>query len=597
MRLSFAVAVSLAALACRPDAVPASALHADPGRVDLAAARIVEEHVESPVVVANVGTACILVEEVVASGDEVDRFEVRAPSQPSVVSAGNVFEFAVVPLDLPWPSGLADAEITIAGQAGRAIPGGCLESDPAGEVLSVTIPVVISTPAICDQDGDGALIPECGGEDCDDTDPNVHPDADEVCNEVDDDCDGAVDGPDSIDAADWYADTDADGFGDAATVTRACALPEGHTADDTDCDDTNAGIFPGAAEQCDGLDQDCDLDIDEGFGRFDFHADTDADGFGDPDVVVRGCMQPPGTAANSADCDDAQATIHPGAAEVCDGADQDCDGTPDDNAIDAKRWWLDADGDQAGNPNVWVQACVKPPGYAGNPLDCNDNSAAVHPNRDEHCDGIDENCDNQIDNDPVDGDPYYPDTDFDGFGDDAAEVMACSQPTGLIPTGGDCDDGDPAVNPDATETCNAVDQDCDSLIDDGPGVCPCPVEHQGDHAYAFCDTPAPWLYASVVGCGVFGYDLVKIESAVEDDWVTATALSYNTNPWWMGLNDRAIDGTWQWADGSSASYFGWAPGRPTTAAGNNADCVQIGATGWVDSPCFNSRRFVCEAGP
>ncbi len=107
------------------------------------------------------------------------------------------------------------------------------------------------------------------------------------------------------------ADVDADGFS---------AGP--------DCDDTDAAIHPGAAETCDGLDEDCDGQRDEGAtDATSWSTDADGDGFTVGDAI-EACAAPAGTAAPTAlDCDDTDASVFPGATEVPgDGIDQDCDG-------------------------------------------------------------------------------------------------------------------------------------------------------------------------------------------------------------------------------------------------------------------------------
>lgn len=271
------------------------------------------------------------------------------------------------------------------------------------------------TSTCVDDDGDGTT--EQQG-DCDDEDKNVSPKAKEICDQKDNDCD------DSIDEG---FDEDSDGF-------KTC---------EDDCNDTNDAIFPGATEVCDSVDNDCDEQIDEGF------TDADTDGF------LNGC----------GDCDDTNAAIRPGADDICDGLDNDCNGTKDD-AFD-----LDLDGVSTctgdcndGNPDVFTgntERCdlldndcdntidegfdADSDGYslcAADP-DCDDTLASVHPGAEEVCDGKDNNCDE------VSDEGF--DEDSDGFGD-------CE--------GQDCDDLSAEVNPGATEICNLVDDDCDTAIDE-----------------------------------------------------------------------------------------------------------------------------------
>jgi hypothetical protein len=118
-----------------------------------------------------------------------------------------------------------------------------------------------------DQDGDGYDFDPSAGPDCVDTDPDIRPDADELCNGIDDNCDARVDEDEAIDAPTWYVDVDGDGFGVEPVV--ACDQPVGAVADDGDCDDDDQTTFPGApAVACDGVENDCDptpLEVGGGF--------------------------------------------------------------------------------------------------------------------------------------------------------------------------------------------------------------------------------------------------------------------------------------------------------------------------------------------
>ena len=100
-------------------------------------------------------------------------------------------------------------------------------------------------------------------------------------------------------------------------------------------------------------------------------------------------------------------------------------------------------------------------------VDCNDDDRSIHPDADELCDEIDQDCDGEVDEDPVDGDWYYYDLDEDGYGDEAGGFQRCTKLVGTIDVGGDCDDDDPLVHPEAEEVCDeGVDNDCDGLADD-----------------------------------------------------------------------------------------------------------------------------------
>ena len=138
-------------------------------------------------------------------------------------------------------------------------------------------------------------------DDRDDTDPAVSPSADEVCNELDDDCDGDVD-EGLINS--WYRDSDSDGYGDVTQTVEDCAAPSGFTATPGDCDDTDAEIHPGAAEICNQLDDDCDTLVDADDPDLDptsvatWYADADMDGYGDAATALETCDPPSGMVAD-----------------------------------------------------------------------------------------------------------------------------------------------------------------------------------------------------------------------------------------------------------------------------------------------------------
>jgi hypothetical protein len=232
--------------------------------------------------------------------------------------------------------------------------------------------------------------------DCDDSNASISPDAVEVCNGVDDDCDGTVDSG-AVDAPTWFEDQDADGYGNASLFIVACDPPAGFVPIPGDCNDTNAAVYPGAAENCDGVDEDCDGVVDNGAGGGTWYLDQDADGFGDPLSPITTCLQPSGTVANSGDCDDSNPQIHPGAVEFCNSIDEDCNGVVDDNAVDALDWFPDSDGDGHGDSSFApFQACVQPTGFVGGNLDCDDSNPAIHPDATEACNSFDDNCDGSV---------------------------------------------------------------------------------------------------------------------------------------------------------------------------------------------------------
>jgi len=262
-----------------------------------------------------------------------------------------------------------------------------------------------------DQDGDGWGVVEVATEacappagwaravgDCDDLDSGVSPAAAELCDSIDNDCDGDIDEDDAADAPTWYADTDSDGHGDASNAYAACSAPSGHVADDTDCDDTTSAVSPSATELCNTVDDDCDgtTDEDDAADAATWYGDADGDGHGGSTFVQVSCAAPTSYVATATDCDDLDASAFPGGTEVCDEADNDCNGIVDDGV--GTDYFADSDGDGFGDAASTTAACELPTGYSADDTDCDDTDATVNPGASETCDGADNDCDGTVDN-------------------------------------------------------------------------------------------------------------------------------------------------------------------------------------------------------
>lgn len=165
-----------------------------------------------------------------------------------------------------------------------------------------------------------------------------------------------------------------------------------------------------------------------------WYRDADGDGFGNPALTLSSCAAPAGYVSNNQDCDDTNAEINP-----------------------TTVWYEDKDNDGYSTGNTLTQ-CQKPANYVlkaqlkGPETDCNDNNPAINPTAAEICDGLDNNCNNLIDDQDPELDPdsanlWFRDADNDGFGNPAENKIACNQPAGFVANNQDCNDANAAINP------------------------------------------------------------------------------------------------------------------------------------------------------
>lgn len=368
-----------------------------------------------------------------------------------------------------------------------------LDSD--GHPSGVTSTVSCNSPGV-------AWMLASGTVDCDESDSTVYPGATELCDgqdnncdssipsdEVDDDDDGYVEcsldaggwdgavsklGDDCDDtlgsrnpSVTWYADADGDGYGNASDTGDICqpGSVAAHVTNQSDCNDANADIKPGATEVCDDADNDCDGNIDDAdsgiSGQPTWYRDADEDSYGDGSTTTLACEQPAGYVASATDCNDSSAAIKPGATEVCDGADNNCSGAIDDGLtaplLDNQNGVCAGGMKTCSGASGWQNVYTSVTDYETTEVTCD--------SKDNDCDGATDDADSDMATSSA-APTYYADTDGDGFGDASVSTHACATPTGFVSDNTDCDDAVTNNFPGNLEVCDSIDNDCDGDVDD-----------------------------------------------------------------------------------------------------------------------------------
>ncbi len=440
-----------------------------------------------------------------------------------------------------------------------------------------------------DDDNDGSADLD----DCVPNNPDIHPAAPEICDGIDNNCadgvdedfedidndniadcvdddkdgDGTPNGDDNCPAIpNDQANQDGDTFGDACDTD----IDGDNVVNGDDCAPTDFTIHPGALELCDGVDQDCDSDTDEGFGDIDKDlladcVDPDDDGDGKNDDVDN-CQTIPnpdqadqdkdgiGDACENDldgdgdpdqfDCAPNNKDIYHNATEVCDGDDENCNGfidegfpdsdgdglancvdTDDDNdgkddtadncPLVKNANQLNTDGDEFGN------ACDDDDDDDGtiDELDCAPLDKTVHPNAVESCNGKNDNCKDGTDEEDAAGCKiYYYNNDGDAYGVEFASKCLCEQSGKYTATeSGDCNDSDLTIFPNATEFCNNKDDNCDKVIDE-INATGCQLQYADNDFDGYGDPEA----AKVCVCpGAVGFALVPGDCDDEDFFVNS----------------------------------------------------------------------------
>lgn len=168
-----------------------------------------------------------------------------------------------------------------------------------------------------------------------------------------------------------------------------------------------------------------------------------------------------------------------------------------------------------------------------------------------------------------------PDEDGDGYG-------PCFQ---------DCDESDPAINPDAQELCDTIDNNCSGFADDVP-ACPCPSIESDGRTFYLCRNGIDWREARDF-CAAQGHQLARFDNEDQFDEVWDAAAAISGGRWAIGLSDLDTENEYRWLDGSAPSFTAWAKGEPSHQL-DWFDCVFAAGGSWQERNCIEEANFVCS---